>query len=75
LPAEIRIRLLMRVLSSQGYEGPPQLGKVETLVTALESAMSAAVPRLKQTLAGAVVTLGGERLVIAPAPPRRGRTC
>ncbi|WP_047308995.1 tRNA lysidine(34) synthetase TilS [Rhodopseudomonas palustris] len=75
LPAEIRIRLLMRVLSSQGYEGPPQLGKVETLVTALESAMSATVPRLKQTLAGAVVTLGGERLVIAPAPPRRGRTC
>ena len=77
LPAEIRIRLLLRSLTQQGYEGPPELGKVEVLAAALEQAMTQAAPagrtRLRQTLAGAVVTLTKDRLVIAPAPPRRGR--
>jgi tRNA(Ile)-lysidine synthase len=31
------------------------------------------LPRLKQTLAGAVVSLSGGRIVIAAAPPRRHR--
>ncbi|MCD0420104.1 tRNA lysidine(34) synthetase TilS [Rubrivivax sp. JA1024] len=77
LPAEIRIRLLVRSLTQQGYEGPPELGKVEALASALQLAMTSAAPagkiRLRQTLAGAVVTLTKDRLVIAPAPPRRGR--
>lgn len=78
LPAEIRIRLLLRTLTQQGYEGPPELGKVETLAASLQQAMARGVTagkvRLKQTLAGAVVTLTSDRLVIAPAPPRRGRS-
>ncbi|MGX7742378.1 tRNA lysidine(34) synthetase TilS [Rhodopseudomonas parapalustris] len=77
LPAEIRIRLLLRSLTQQGYEGPPELGKVEALASALQQAMTPAATagkiRLRQTLAGAVVTLTKDRLVIAPAPPRRGR--
>ncbi|MFT4276169.1 MAG: tRNA lysidine(34) synthetase TilS [Rhodopseudomonas sp.] len=77
LPAEIRIRLLVRSLTQQGYEGPPELGKVEALASALQLAMTSAATagkiRLRQTLAGAVVTLTKDRLVIAPAPPRRGR--
>lgn len=78
LAAEIQIRLLLRTLSRHGYEGPPELGKVEALAEALgqaaaRSPQAAAKIRLKQTLAGAVISLTGDRLVIAPAPPRRGR--
>jgi tRNA(Ile)-lysidine synthase len=79
LSAEIRIRLLLRALARVGHEGRPELGKVEALVSALESA--AAKPgspgrriSLKQTLAGALVTLSGDRLLIAAAPPRRRRS-
>lgn len=78
LAAEIQIRLLLRTLSRHGHEGPPELGKVEVLAEALSQAaarspQAAAKIRLKQTLAGAVISLTGDRLVIAPAPPRRGR--
>lgn len=78
LAAEIQIRLLLRTLSRHGHEGPPELGKVEALAEALgqaaaRSPQAAAKIRLKQTLAGAVISLTGDRLVIAPAPPRRGR--
>ncbi|PZA09928.1 tRNA lysidine(34) synthetase TilS [Rhodopseudomonas palustris] len=78
LPAEIRIRLLLRWLTQQGYEGLPELGKVETLSAALLQAMTKAAPagkiRFRQTLAGAIVTLTKDRLMIGPAPPRRGRS-
>lgn len=78
LAAEIQIRLLLRTLSRHGHEGPPELGKVEALAEALSQAaarrpQAAGKIRLKQTLAGAVISLTGDRLVIAPAPPRRGR--
>ncbi|WP_420133527.1 tRNA lysidine(34) synthetase TilS [Rhodopseudomonas sp.] len=75
LAAEVRIRLLLRELTRVGREGSPELGKVEALAAAIEAAT--AVPpvrgrtRLKQTLAGAVITLTAERLLIAAAPPRR----
>lgn len=75
LAAEVRIRLLLRELTRVGREGSPELGKVEALAAAIEAA-TAAPPvrgrtRLKQTLAGAVITLTAERLLIAAAPPRR----
>lgn len=78
LAAEIQIRLLLRTLSRHGHEGPPELGKVEALAEALSQAaarrpQAAAKICLKQTLAGAVISLTGDRLVIVPAPPRRGR--
>jgi tRNA(Ile)-lysidine synthase len=78
LAAEIQIRLLLRALARHGHEGPAELGKVEALAEALKRAAAGRAPpagqiRLKQTLAGAVITLTSDRLVIAPAPPRRAR--
>jgi tRNA(Ile)-lysidine synthase len=73
-PEEIRLRLLARAVDRAGHEGQAELGKAETLLTALEAAwrMSSDGVRLKQTLAGAVVVLSRMSLVVAPAPPRRG---
>jgi tRNA(Ile)-lysidine synthase len=71
MPEEIRVRLLKRAIDRFGHEGPAELGKVETLLAALQRAD--AKTRLKQTLAGAMVSLAGGRIRIEPAPPRRRR--
>jgi tRNA(Ile)-lysidine synthase len=81
LPEEIRLRLLMRAINRFGHEGPAELGKVEALLAQLDRCFpkarrSRAVgskrpPSLKQTLAGALVSVGKGRIVIGPAPPRR----
>lgn len=93
LPEEVRLRLLLRAIDALGHEGPAELGKVETLLAALDQAMrdqgmhdqggrdqdmaarsrAAANGRaiLKQTLAGALISLAGGRIHIAPAPARR----
>jgi len=77
IPEEIRVRLLQRAIDRFGHEGPAELGKVEALLSALEQAgAKKADPRrvrLKQTLAGAMISLVGGRLCIEPAPPRRRR--
>jgi tRNA(Ile)-lysidine synthase len=79
LSEEIRVRLLLRRIDRVGHEGPAELGKVEALLAALDRA-SAGVGRakgrirLKQTLAGAMVSLIGDRIRIEPAPPRRRRS-
>ena len=77
LPEEIRLRLLLRAIDRFGHEGPAELGKAEALLASLDRASRTATKkrqvRLKQTLAGAVVSLAGGRIVIAPAPPRRHR--
>jgi tRNA(Ile)-lysidine synthase len=75
LPDEIRVRLLLRMVDRVGHEGPAELGKVEALLLALDQASAGRAKgiRLKQTLAGALVVLTGDRLRIGPAPPRRGR--
>jgi tRNA(Ile)-lysidine synthase len=72
-PEEIRLRLLIRAIDRAGYEGPAELGKVEALLRALDAAWQTAAnrARLKQTLAGAAVSVGRARLTVAPAPPRR----
>lgn len=88
MPEEIRLRLLKRAINRFGHEGPAELGKVEALLAALDRAV-AETPgkrrlelnqpgltqqqRLKQTLAGALVSLVGDRIRIEPAPPRRRR--
>jgi tRNA(Ile)-lysidine synthase len=74
---EIRLRLLLRIINRVGHEGPAELGKVEALLSALDRA-GAENPakgrvRLKQTLAGALVSLTEDRIRIEPAPPRRNR--
>jgi tRNA(Ile)-lysidine synthase len=77
VPEEIRVRLLQRAIDRFGHEGPAELGKVEALLSALE--LSGAKrpggrhPKLKQTLAGAMISLGGGQIRIEPAPPRRRR--
>ena len=77
LPEEVRLRLMLRAINRVGHEGPAELGKAEALLAALDHALqeTAATPRrrLKQTLAGAIVSLAGGRIVVAPAPPRRHR--
>ena len=81
MPEEIRLRLLLRAINRFGHEGPAELGKVEALLAALERTGSASSAgrgarsrqRLKQTLAGALVSLVDGRIRIGPAPPRRRR--
>jgi tRNA(Ile)-lysidine synthase len=83
MPEEIRLRLLLRAIDKFGHEGPAELGKVETLLAALDRAGKAGEgrtrlkpglkPRLKQTLAGALVSLTEGRIRVEPAPPRRRR--
>jgi len=74
---EIRLRLLLRIINRVGHEGPAELGKVEALLSSLDRA-GAEKPakgrvRLKQTLAGALVSLTENRIRIEPAPLRRSR--
>ncbi len=77
IPEEIRVRLLQRAIDRLGHEGPAELGKVEALLLALEQAgakKAASQPvKLKQTLAGAMISLAGGKIRIEPAPPRRRR--
>jgi tRNA(Ile)-lysidine synthase len=73
LPEEIRLRLLKRAIDRCGHEGPAELGKVEALLAALDRAASDGQARLKQTLAGAAISLAKGRIRIQPAPPRRRR--
>ncbi|MEA2796339.1 MAG: tRNA(Ile)-lysidine synthase [Bradyrhizobium sp.] len=75
MPEEIRLRLLLRAVDRFGHEGPAELGKVETLLSALDRAAAEKTAgrgmRLKQTLAGALVSLIDGRIRVEPAPPRR----
>lgn len=75
VPEEIRLRLLLRAINRFGHEGPAELGKVEALLTALDRMVSerraGRKPALKQTLAGALVSLIDGRIRVEPAPPRR----
>src|ERR1700689_1182921 len=67
LPAEVGLRLLGKAVAHCGDEGPVELAKLEALYEALRQARS----RLRRTLAGAVVTLAGDRLTVERAPARR----
>jgi tRNA(Ile)-lysidine synthase len=87
MPEEIRLRLLQRAIDRFGHEGPAELGKAEALLAALDRAVAEKTgrrrlglnqsglkqQRLKQTLAGALVSLIGGRIRVEPAPPRRRR--
>ena len=71
LPAEVALRLLGRAIARVGDEGPVQLGKLEALYEALTGARTVRTPRLRRTLAGALVTFTDDRLVVERAPARR----
>jgi tRNA(Ile)-lysidine synthase len=71
LPEEIGLRLLGRAIDCAGDEGPAELGKLEALNDALFQAGRSG--RFRRTLAGAVITLAGDKLTVARAAPRRSR--
>ena len=71
LPAEVALRLLGRAIAKNGDEGPVELGKLESLKSGLDEAQKGRNPRFRRTLAGAIVTLTGNRIVVERAPPRR----
>jgi tRNA(Ile)-lysidine synthase len=78
MPEEIRLRLLWRAINRFGHEGPAELGKVEALLAALDRTAAVKRPKpgrsgLKQTLAGALISLIDGRIRIEPAPARRRR--
>jgi tRNA(Ile)-lysidine synthase len=76
--AEIRLRLLGRLIAFAGHEGAVELAKLESVERALMAHCSNGLAgRLRRTLAGTLITLAGDRLTVARAPPRqaeRGRS-
>jgi tRNA(Ile)-lysidine synthase len=80
LPEEVRLRLLMRAINAFGHEGTAELGKVETLLAAIDRGMAVSKrssgtgrPLLRQTLAGALISLSAGRIRVEAAPVRRRR--
>ena len=69
LPAEVQLRLIGRAIARVGDEGPVELGKLEALHGAL--AAQSEDKRMRRTLAGAMVTRDGNRLLVEKAPARR----
>ncbi|MBO0753292.1 MAG: tRNA lysidine(34) synthetase TilS [Bradyrhizobiaceae bacterium] len=72
LPEEIALRLLGRAVAAIGTEGPVEFGKLESLNEALTAAVRGGATRFRRTLAGAMVSLQKDRIVIVRAPARRG---
>jgi tRNA(Ile)-lysidine synthase len=71
-PTEIRLRLLGRLVAMTGEEGEVELGKLEACEKAVIAHLHARSPeRFRRTLAGATISLAGDRLTVARAPPRR----
>lgn len=67
LPAEVALRLLGRAVAWTGSEGPVELAKLESLYAAMRQAAS----RLRRTLAGALITLDSDWIMVERAPARR----
>jgi tRNA(Ile)-lysidine synthase len=72
-PVEIALRLLGRAIGTIGTEGPVEFGKLESMSEALRAALAAGAPRFRRTLAGAMVSLQSNCIVIDQAPARRTR--
>ncbi|HXF89700.1 MAG TPA: tRNA lysidine(34) synthetase TilS [Xanthobacteraceae bacterium] len=70
-PEEIALRVLGRAIARRGDEGPVELGKLEALCGEIAAQLGTNSPRLRRTLAGALITLEGDRLLVDRAPPRR----
>jgi tRNA(Ile)-lysidine synthase len=72
-PDEIALRLLGRAIGTIGTEGPVEFGKLEALSDALNAAVASGAARFRRTLAGAMVSLQKDCLVVEQAPGRLGR--
>jgi tRNA(Ile)-lysidine synthase len=73
LPVEIALRLLGRAIHTIGTEGPVEFGKLEVMNEALRAALARGALRFRRTLAGAMVSLQSNCIVIDQAPARRSR--
>ena len=73
MPAEIALRLFGRAIAAIGDEGPVELGKLEALSDALAEALAGGATRFRRTLAGAMVSLQKDCIVIERAPARKHR--
>jgi tRNA(Ile)-lysidine synthase len=67
LPAEVALRLLGSAVAWTGNEGPVELAKLESLYAAMRQSPT----RLRRTLAGTLVTLDSDWIVVERAPARR----
>ena len=76
LPVEVALRLPGRAIVHAAGELPLRLGRLEALYEALAQSSSTSLRhyRVRRTLAGALITLSGDRLRIERAPPRRSPT-
>jgi tRNA(Ile)-lysidine synthase len=72
LPDEIALRLLGRAVDAAGDQGSTELAKLEVLLAALRQATERR-GRMKQTLAGAMIALRPDLIVVERAPSRRKR--
>jgi tRNA(Ile)-lysidine synthase len=70
-PEEIALRVLGRAIARRGDEGPVELGKLEALYREIAAQLGTNSPRLRRTLAGALITLEGGSLRVDREPPRR----
>jgi tRNA(Ile)-lysidine synthase len=71
LPAEIALRLLGRAIGAIGTEGPVEFGKLEALNETLGAALTEGAPRFRRTLAGAMISLQKNCIIIEQEPARR----
>jgi tRNA(Ile)-lysidine synthase len=74
LPAEVALRLLGRVITRVGDEGPVELAKLEALFDAIEEGFArrpSRYGRFRRTLAGALVTVAEDAIAVTRAPARR----
>jgi len=76
LPAEIGLRLLDRMIAHAANEGMPDLAQLEALYGDLRRSGASIQsgtrpPRMRRTLAGALITLARDSLTVECAPPRR----
>ncbi len=71
MPPDLAFRLLGRAIGTIGNEGPVELGKLEVMTDALIEAMSGGTARFCRTLAGAMVSLQSDAIIIEREPPRR----
>lgn len=74
LRSEIALRLLGRAMTRLGDEGPVELGKLETLFAAANTAVQkGGKAAFRRSLAGAIVTIAGGVVRVERAPARRKR--
>ena len=73
LPDEVGLRLLGRALVPAA-DGAIGLGKLEALKAALDAAQKAGSPRFRRSLAGAMVTLAGGKILVESSPAAPGQS-